>query len=213
MTKIKGKKAKDAELTLSTIIGIVLAMMALIAIFSLIASLFNLFTDREKERGVENGFFELTSVVESLKAGDNASPTPVMLDENYAIVGFNPNQNQAVGKCGDPSINHKTFAASKLSFAITRDSIKCPLDSSCLCLCKAQKIDSMFRGVFDDKYEYVNCFSGTICRAYILEKGKNYIPTFKKTENCDFAMIFDTKITNIELLKDTSGEVLLRKKQ
>jgi hypothetical protein len=207
----KNKKAEDnTELSVGTIIGIVLAVMALIAIFSLISGLFNIFTDKEKEQGAENGFFQMTAYVESLTAGNKPVPVSVMLTENHAIVGFNPDQKQAIGFCGEPSINHRSFAASKLNFAITRDPIKCPLSDSCLCLCKAQKIDSLFRGAFDDKFSYVDCYTGTICRAYSPAKGKE-VPIFKNTENCEFTMIFDTKVTNIDLSKDTNGNVELKK--
>jgi hypothetical protein len=211
MNPIKGKKA-DIDLSLQTIIGIVLAMMALIAIFSLIASLYNIFTDTEKEQGAEKGFFQLSGFVESLKTGAQAIPVPVMLTENYAIIGFNPNQNQAIGKCGEPSINHKALAASVLDFAITRDPVKCPLDSVCLCLCKAQKINSMFRGVFDNKFDYVDCFTGAICQVYPPKKG-TVLPNFQNTDNCKFAMIFDTKVTTVELSKDSSNNIIMKKKQ
>lgn len=194
MNMIKGKKA-DIELSLNQIIGIVLAMMALIVIFTLISSLYNIFTDTEKERGVENGFYEIVSFIQSAKAGDNKT-VPVMLTDDYAIVGFNRAQGAVEGECAPPS------SPKDLDFSITRELVKCPKDSSCICMCKATNIDAILASWRFTRHELVEC-QNAICAAFYDQKDVMQ-PTFGKSKNCAFTLIYGEKVSNVEVAKTGS---------
>lgn len=193
---LKQKKG-DIELSLNTILGIILAVIAILAILSIVAVIISIFYDSEKEEGTQKGFIELLSAVESLRGNDNDTKS-IYIGSSYAIVGFNKNEGNVSGDCGKPTLPY-TYTLS-----ISRDLMKCPKDFSCLCLCKADHIGGIIPPILSTltKFDYIDC-QNAVCR-HFREKPEIY---FANTDKCNMPLLFSDGIANVEIKKEMDGKI------
>jgi len=182
------KKRASLSISLETIIGLVLAVIAIVAISTLIGGLFDIFIDKEKEKGVEDGFLWLSRVIADQNANFPAKNN-IQLDKDVVIVGFNPGDGEIRGHC------NKNQIPRDIDLAISRDPIKCPNKYPCLCLCQADFSSWSFG---QSKFDYIDC-QNAICTVY---KDDDTIKTrFKPTFGCTIPLLFNRDIAYVEIKK------------
>ena len=186
-------KKGDIDLSLETVIGLVLAAIAIVAILTLIVGLFRIFTQRDEGTTIEEKFIAFANKLESMGAPDGTTE-PLQLYSDVAIVGFSQNAKTLDGTCGEPTLPRT------IDLLITRDPIKCPLESSCLCLCKAQKISWVPWNSGRD--EYINC-NNAMCRLYSGDK----IVNFGTVSGCSIPIMFNDGPTTVYIKKEGNNIV------
>ncbi len=131
--KIRNKKGA-LDLSLENLIGLILTLIILVALFFILVKIYNYFTGKNIDQPTLDNFERLSEEIDKLiDSGEEYAVVPYYIRGTtaflnyYILVGFNKNEMWAEQTCG--AFDKK----------IPRDSARCPIYRSCLCLLNKEK--------------------------------------------------------------------------
>ncbi|MFP4402891.1 MAG: hypothetical protein ACLFPJ_00890 [Candidatus Woesearchaeota archaeon] len=177
------KKKASLNISLETLVGIIIAVIAIVFIYSIISSLILTFT--KEDRLQMDNFYNLRNLLENQQTDVNFFG---FVKKDYVILGFNKYQRTLTGECQNYWFGTKLLSTKVKSadFSIRRDYLKCPLEFPCICLCKLE-LNS----------HTADCFDHGICLPLTSENTKDIkFSGFKgkkgkyKEESCNIPLIY-----------------------
>ncbi len=134
MFTFKRNKKGTLDLSLENLIGLILTLLILVALFFILVKIYTFFTGKDIDQPTLDNFERLSEEIDKLiGSGEEYAVVPYYIRGTtgfvnyYILVGFNKNEMWAEHTCG--TIGRK----------LPRDSARCPIYRSCLCLLDNEK--------------------------------------------------------------------------
>lgn len=149
----KSGKRGTLEFSLENFGEIVLVTIGIIAFSIILSSVFGVFSNPDENQGSYEGFISLVTMIVELDSRN--SPGAVrdfnaFVKDDTVIVAFPKGMQEISGACNNPNVLDD-FLINPSKITVKRNSKTCPIDNSCLCLCREEF------GTFSGTDEMIDC--------------------------------------------------------
>jgi len=124
---IKNKKADGTNLSLTNVIGMVIAVIVTVGLLFPVAQELWAMLRNNPDQGTHHSFEEFSKEIKELKPGEQSPSINYFIDNGFRVVGFNKNQNNVEQKCGlfDKSISRPSECGAKACLVLCDEDKDC----------------------------------------------------------------------------------------